>query len=230
MPTRGSVFASSCTLGWVASQSSRRCTSRALGVGAVDGDGAGRTCRSPRGSHVRTWYPSCCSAVMGASPKSPVPLVSVAPASPHPGPSARSAPRGRAGTSAAGSANRRTTSSCSRGRRPATGTTVGGAGRFGRHGGGVYPAVVAAADFDPDGVLAVELDDEPDDEHAATTSAEARTSVGPMAAVRRTGVSVIRATRRGSGNGEPTPAIQPRPFTPGPWSLVVGPAWEEGGR
>jgi hypothetical protein len=61
-----------------------------------------------------------------------------------------------------------------------------------------------AADFDPDGVLADELDVEPDDEHAAKTSADARTSVGPMAAVRRTSVSVIRATRRVRGAGEPT--------------------------
>ena len=56
----------------------------------------------------------------------------------------------------------------------------------------MYPAAFVAPDFAAEGVLVV---DELDDEHAATTSTEASTSVVPMAALRRTGVSEVRAMR-----------------------------------
>ena len=79
--------------------------------------------------------------VTGESPKSPVPLVSVAPASPQPGPMSTVGARRSSGNQCRriwASSKDVMVKSCST---PATGATAGGAGRSGRHAGRRYAAV-----------------------------------------------------------------------------------------
>src|SRR4051794_13844729 len=99
---------------------------------------------------------------IGASPKRPVPLVSVAPASPQPGPISTVGASWSSGYQCIriwAPSNDVMVRSCST---PGTGATGGGAGRSGRHSGRVYPEVLAAGAAEP-------LADEPD-EHAPSAS------------------------------------------------------------